>query len=73
MPKRPKDQKHEVIAAAADHADFPADDGKTKAAQWLGQRGGKARAKGASDHEAHLAPVSVEPGRKKQGRSTTLS
>jgi hypothetical protein len=29
-------------------ADFPADDGKNKAAQWLGQRGGKARAKSLS-------------------------
>jgi general stress protein YciG len=29
-------------------ADFPADDGKNKAAQWLGQRGGKARAKALS-------------------------
>ena len=45
MPRRPKDQKHEVIAAVTD---FPADDGKDKAAQSLGQRGGKARAKALS-------------------------
>jgi hypothetical protein len=49
MPRKPKDQKKhpaEVIAAAM--ADFPVDDGKNKAAQWLGQRGGKARAKALS-------------------------
>ena len=47
MPRKPKDQKHpgDLIAAVAD---FPADDGKNKAAQWLGQRGGKARAKALS-------------------------
>jgi hypothetical protein len=44
MPRKPKDQKlpAEVIAAVV--ADFPVDDGKNRAAQWLGQRGGKARA-----------------------------
>jgi general stress protein YciG len=35
-----------VIAAVV--ADFPVDDGKNRAAQWLGQRGGKARAKALS-------------------------
>ena len=48
MPRKPKDQKlpAEVIAAVV--ADFPVDDGKNRAAQWLGQRGGKARAKALS-------------------------
>jgi hypothetical protein len=43
-------QKHpaEVLAAAMAQAGFPAGDGKNKAAQWLGQRGGKARAKALS-------------------------
>jgi hypothetical protein len=47
MPKRPKDKKRasDLMAAVAE---FPADDGKSKAAQWLGQRGGKARAKALS-------------------------
>ena len=44
MPKRPKDQKHDVFAAVAGLDD----DGKNRAAQWLGQRGGKARAKALS-------------------------
>jgi hypothetical protein len=48
MPKRPKDQKHDVFAAAAGYANSLDDDGKNKAAQWLGQRGGKARAKALS-------------------------
>jgi hypothetical protein len=48
MPKRPKDQKHDVFAAVAGYANSPDDDGKNKAAQWLGQRGGKARAKALS-------------------------
>lgn len=49
MPRKPKDQKKhsgEVIAAAM--AYFPVEDGKNKAAQWLGQRGGRARAKSLS-------------------------
>jgi hypothetical protein len=33
------------IATGAEAEDFPADDGKDKAAQSLGQRGGRARAK----------------------------
>ena len=47
MSRRAKEQKHpvDVIAAVMEQADFPADDGKKMAAQWLGQRGGKARAK----------------------------
>jgi hypothetical protein len=50
MPRRAKERKHpvDVIAAVVEQADFPADDGKNKAAQWLGQRGGKARAKALS-------------------------
>jgi hypothetical protein len=51
MPKKPKTQKQpaEVIGdaetIATEQGCFPADDGKDKAAQSLGQRGGKARAK----------------------------
>jgi len=56
MPKGPKGQKRpaDVIGNAVkvmriltgeEKEDFPADDGKDKAAQSLGQRGGKARAK----------------------------
>jgi hypothetical protein len=48
MPKRPKDQKRDVFAAVAGYANFSDDNGKSKAAQWLGQRGGKARAKALS-------------------------
>jgi hypothetical protein len=55
MPKGPKGQKRpaEVIGKPVQVAkiatgelveDFPADDGKDKAAQSLGQRGGRARA-----------------------------
>jgi hypothetical protein len=36
------------IAAGEEQHHFPADDGKDKAAQSLGQRGGKARAKALS-------------------------
>lgn len=57
MPRGPKGQKRpaDVIGAAIKVAkiatgeieeDFPADDGKDKAAQALGRKGGKARAKG---------------------------
>jgi hypothetical protein len=56
MPKGPKGQKRPAdvignavkvmrIATGEEQDDFPADDGKDKAAQSLGQRGGKARAK----------------------------
>jgi hypothetical protein len=59
MPKGPKGQKGpaDVIgnavkvvrtATGEEEDDFPADDGKDKAAQSLGQRGGKARAKALS-------------------------
>jgi hypothetical protein len=55
MPKGPKGQKRPAdvignavkvmrIATGEEQEDFPADDGKDKAAQSLGQRGGKARA-----------------------------
>jgi hypothetical protein len=54
MPKGPKRQKRSADAignaikvmriAGEEQGDFPADDGKDKAAQSLGQRGGKARA-----------------------------
>jgi len=47
MPKRPKDQKRDVIVAVA-YANSSDDNGKSEAAQWLGQRGGKARAKALS-------------------------
>jgi hypothetical protein len=58
MPKGPKGQKRpaDVIGnavkvmriATGEEDEFPADDGKDKAAQSLGQRGGKARAKALS-------------------------
>jgi hypothetical protein len=55
MPKGPRGQKRPAdvignaikvarIATGEEQEDFPADDGKDKAAQSLGQRGGKARA-----------------------------
>jgi hypothetical protein len=55
MPKGPKGQKRPAdvignavkvmrIATGEEEDDFPADDGKDKAAQSLGRRGGKARA-----------------------------
>jgi hypothetical protein len=55
MPKGPKGQKRPAdvignavkvmrIATGEEQEDFPADDGKDKAAQSLGQRGGRARA-----------------------------
>jgi hypothetical protein len=59
MPKGPKGQKRPAdvignavkvmrIATGEEQEDFPADDGKDKAAQSLGQRGGKARAQALS-------------------------
>ena len=59
MPKGPRGQKRpaDVIGNAVkvmriltgeETEEFPADDGKDKAAQSLGQRGGKARAKSLS-------------------------
>ena len=55
-PKGPKGQKRPAyvignavktprIATGEEQQDFPGDDGKDKAAQSLGQRGGRARAK----------------------------
>jgi hypothetical protein len=55
MPRGPKGRKRPAdaighaakvvrIAAGREQEDFPADDGKDKAAQSLGRRGGKARA-----------------------------
>jgi hypothetical protein len=49
MPRRAKERRHPVdVIAVMEQADFPPNDGKNKAAQWLGQRGGKARAKALS-------------------------
>jgi len=52
MPNRPKAQKRPAdLVVEAMHittGGFPADDGKDKAAQSLGQRGGRARAKALS-------------------------
>jgi hypothetical protein len=56
MPKGPKSRKSPIEAisigmrvdAGVEQADFPPDDGKDKAAQRLGQRGGRARAKALS-------------------------
>jgi len=54
MPKRSKAEKRPAdligmrIATGEGQGDFPADDGKDKAAQSLGQRGGRARAKALS-------------------------
>jgi hypothetical protein len=59
MPRRPKGQKRPAdvignavkvmrIATGEEQEDFPADDGKDKAAQSLGQRGGRARARSLS-------------------------
>ena len=56
MPRGPKGQKRPAdlignavkvmrIATGEEAKDFPVDDGKDKAAQSLGQRGGRARAK----------------------------
>jgi hypothetical protein len=59
LPKGPKGQKRPAdvignaikvmrIATGEERDDFPADDGKDKAAQSLGRRGGKARARAMS-------------------------
>jgi len=47
MSKRLKGQKPPAELSAMQD-EFPADDGKNKAAQWLGRRGGQARAKNLS-------------------------
>src|SRR5262245_58027025 len=49
MPKRSKDRKPPADLIAKQD-DFPADAGKNRAAQWLGRRGGQARAKNLSSH-----------------------
>jgi hypothetical protein len=67
MPKGPKGQKRPAdvignavkvmrIATGEEQEDFPGDDGKDKAAQSLGQRGGRARAKALTkDQRAAIA------------------
>jgi len=50
MPKKSNDQKPPVITMVGPE-DFPPDDGKDKAAQSLGRRGGQARAKSLSKRE----------------------
>jgi hypothetical protein len=57
VPRGPKGQKRpanvtgNVTRVAKMAEDFPADDGKDKAAQSLGQRGGRARAKSLSEEQ----------------------
>jgi hypothetical protein len=62
LPKGPKGQKRPAdvignavkvmrIAIGEEEDDFPADDGKDKAAQSLGRRGGKARAAALSKRQ----------------------
>jgi hypothetical protein len=64
MPKGPKGQKRPAdvignavkvmrIATGEEQKDFPADDGKDKAAQSLGRRGGNARAAVLSKKRRH--------------------
>ncbi len=72
MPRGPKGQKRpaDVIGAAVkvmkiatgeEPEDYGADDGKDKAAQSLGQRGGKARAKRlSSKRKAEIARKAAE-------------
>ena len=48
MPKGPNEQKRPGILTGEEKKDFPADDGKDKAAQSLGRRGGLARASALS-------------------------
>jgi hypothetical protein len=62
MPKGPKGQKRPAdvignavkvmrIATGEEAEDASADDGKSEAAQWMGRRGGKARAEALSKEE----------------------
>jgi hypothetical protein len=62
MPKTPKGHKRPAevignaikvarIATGEDEGDAPADHGKSKPAQWMGRRDGKARAKALSKKE----------------------
>ena len=67
MPKASKGQKRpaEVIGnpvkTGEEAQDFPADDGKDKAAQSLGRRGGNARAKSLSSRrKAEIARKAAE-------------
>ena len=72
MPKGPKGQKRPAdvignavkvmrIATGEEEEDFPADDGKDKAAQNLGRRGGNARAKALSPkRKAEIAKKAAE-------------
>ena len=72
MPRGPKGQKRPAdvignavkvvrIATGEEEDDFPADDGKDKAAQSLGQRGGKARAARLSaKRKAEIAKKAAE-------------
>jgi hypothetical protein len=72
MPKGPKGQKRPAdvvgnavlvakIATGAVAEEFPADDGKDKAAQSLGRRGGNARAKSLSSRrKAEIARKAAE-------------
>jgi hypothetical protein len=72
MPKGPKGEKRpaDVVSAAVkvmriatgeEQEDYGADDGKDKAAQSLGQRGGKARAKSlSSKRKAEIAKKAAE-------------
>ena len=77
MPRGPKGQKRpaDVIGnavkvmriATREEAEFPADDGKDKAAQSLGRRGGKARAKALSPRQrAEIAHTAAQARWKKK-------
>lgn len=72
MPTRPKGQKRPVdvignavkiarIATGQDEEDFSADDGKDKAAQALGRKGGKKRAESMTpERRAEIALKAAE-------------
>jgi hypothetical protein len=80
MPKGPKGQKRPAdvignairvakIATGEEVEDFGADDGKDKAAQSLGQRGGNARAKALSPkRKAEIAKKAAETRWKRSSR-----
>jgi hypothetical protein len=78
MPKGPKGQKRPAdvignaikvarIATGEEQEDFPADDGKDKAAQSLGRRGGKARA--ASLSKKRRADIAKHAARMRWGKA----
>jgi hypothetical protein len=80
MPKGPKGQRRpaDVIGAAVkvmkiatgeEPEDYGVDDGKDKAAQSLGQRGGKARARALSPAERAKIAKKAAITRWKKGRS----